>query len=227
MKALCGLLLLAPWLTLHAQQPNIIGQIAADRYQSPTGEFDVLIPVLPELGGQITDTPVVVTFQDAFNVHASIACFAMDATQRWEFGGRDTKDYLAWFFANFVQTDFQQRFPAARIESARYYPSIMNGALLVYNLLPDGTMFNHRVAVTGPDLLLVAKRGNLVFVHSHHVYVISIELAERVIQARTWDKTTTEEDDLLRQRIFRLLRDMKFRTPAPDLVIGESEPLGG
>jgi hypothetical protein len=225
MRVLCSLLFLLPAL-LPGATNGLAGRIEEDRYHSPTGEFNLFIPVLPELGGQISDTPAVVTFQDAFNVHASIACFAMDATQRWEFGGRERKDYLAWFFANFVQTDFQQRFPAARIESARYYPSVMNGALLVYNLLPDGTMFNHRVAVTNTDLILVAKRANLVFVHNQHVYVMSIELAERVIQARTWDKTTEEEDELLRQRVFRLLRQMNFRTPAPALDTDSSEPFG-
>jgi len=225
MRVSCCLFFLIPAFAFGATG-GLQGRVEEDRYHSPTGEFNVFIPVLPELGGQISDTPAVVTFQDAFNVHASIACFAMDATQRWEFGGRDRKDYLAWFFANFVQTDFQQRFPASRIESARYYPAVMNGALLVYNLLPDGTMFNHRIAVTNSDLLLVAKRGNLVFVHNQHVYVMSIELAERVIQARTWGRTTADEDELLRQRIFRLLRDMKFRTPAPDLVTDVSEPFG-
>ncbi len=199
-----------------AAQTTINGRVQEDRYVSPTGEFSVKIPVLPELGGTLSDTPTVVTFQDAFTLHASIACFKMDATQRWEHDTRGNKDYLVWFFSNFVQDDFRQRFPDSRIQSARYFSTVMNGALLVYNVLPGGTMFPDRVAFADPDLVPVAKRGNLVFAHNEYVYVISTELAERVIQARTWDKTAAEEDEILRQRIFGLLKDMSFTVPPPD-----------
>lgn len=207
-------------VTLSAQNPIIIGQIRGDRYVSPTGEFNVEIPVLPELGGSITDTPSVVTFQDAFTLHASIACFKMDATQRWERDTRGAKDYLVWFFSNFVQDDFRQRFPDSRIQSARFFPSVMHGALLVYNVLPGGTMFPDRVAFSDPELVPVAKRGNLVFAHNEHIYVISTELAERVIQARTWQKTAAEEDEILRLRVFDILKDMTFSVPAPDPSAG-------
>ena len=81
---------------------TLIGKVEGRTYVSPTGQFKVTIPVLPELGGDITDTPNVVTFQDDFNVHVSIAAFAQDATQRWEMSTRGLKDYLIYFFSNFV-----------------------------------------------------------------------------------------------------------------------------
>src|SRR5512137_2043659 len=83
---------------LLAQAPALQGKVEGKRYVSPTGIFKVTIPVLPELGGDITDTPNVVTFQDDFNVHVSIAAFPQDATQRWENSTRGTKDYLIYFF---------------------------------------------------------------------------------------------------------------------------------
>src|SRR5262249_41088227 len=49
------------------------GKVEGRTYVSPTGVFKVTIPVLPELGGEISDTPNVVTFEDDFNVHVSIA----------------------------------------------------------------------------------------------------------------------------------------------------------
>jgi hypothetical protein len=203
-------------------QGGIYGNVQCEGYFSPTGTFTIKIPVLPELGGSLNDTPTVVTFQDQFTLHASIACFRMDATQRWEHSTRGTRDYLVWFFGNFVQTDFRERFPDARIQSASFLPGVATGTLLVYNLLPGGTMFPDRVAFADDQLVPVAKRGNLVFVHDEHIYVISTELAERVIQARTWNKTTAEEDAILSERLLKLLRGMAFTTPLPAAPVARS-----
>lgn len=203
-----GLVLIGA-VTAHAQDA-LHGRIDGNRYVSPTGQFRVTIPVLPELGGNITDTPNVVTFQDAFNLHVSIACFEMDATQRWESSTRGPREYLIWFYSQFLQEDFSARFPGARIESARFFPTVESGALVVYNLLPGGSMFQDRIALTSEDGLPVAKRGNLLFIHDQHIYVISTELSEKVILRRSYEKTTAEEDEILRKRLFDTLGRMTF-----------------
>jgi hypothetical protein len=197
-----------------AAQSGLHGRIQGTRYHSPTGEFSLTIPVLPELGGQITDTPNVVTFQDQFNLHASIACFTMDATQRWENETRGRRDYLVWFFSNFVQSDFAARFPGAQIESAKFFSSFLGGTLLAYNLLPGGSMFQHRVVLGSSDELPEAKRGNLLFVHSNHVYVVSTELAERVTERSIYIKTVEEQNEILQRRLFDLVARMTFADEA-------------
>jgi len=110
--------------------PPLFGKIVNGTYVSPSGVFKVLVPVLPELGGRITDTESVVTFEDDFNVHVSIAAFPQDATQRWELSTRGAKDYLIYFFTNFVMPDFQQRFEGARVESASFLLTLQDGALV-------------------------------------------------------------------------------------------------
>jgi hypothetical protein len=180
-------------LTAHAQ--GLQGKVEGKTYVSPTGQFKVVIPVLPELGGDITDTPNVVTFQDDFNVHVSIAAFQQDATQRWELSTRGTKDYLIYFFSNFVLSDFKQTFEGVQIESAKFVPGLLDGALLTYLLIPGGTMFAERVPSLSSDRVPVAKRGNLLFVRNGHIFVISTELAERVIEGKSYTKTTAEEDE--------------------------------
>lgn len=191
-------------------QTGLYGRIDGTRYLSPTGKFSVTIPVHPELGGSVTDTQNVVTFQDEYNLHASIACFPMDATQRWENETRGRRDYLIWFFGNFVQADFAERFPGAQIQSAKFFNSFLGGALLTYNLLPGGTMFEHRIATLGDEPPPVAKRGNLLFVHDEHVYVLSTELAELVVERRVYNKTVEEQDEILRKRLFDLVGRMTF-----------------
>lgn len=198
-----------------AQTPSLSERTADGRYRPASGVYSVAIPVLPELGGQIDETEYVVAFRDAFTLHASIACFPMDATQRWENETRGRRDYLLWFFTNFVQGDFQQRFPGSDVESAKFIPSVQDGALLTYMLLPGGTMFPERLAMASGEAPPVAKRGNLLFVHADHIYVLSIELAEKVLERRTFNKTVAEEDAMLEARLSDLLSKIEFSPAKP------------
>ena len=59
----------------------------------------------------------------------------------------------------------------------------------------------------------VAKRGNLLFVRNNTLYIISTELAERVIERSTYKKSVREEDDLLRQRLADMLKKIEFARP--------------
>ena len=195
--------------------PGLTGRVEDRTYVSPTGIFRVAIPVLPELGGTITDTPNVVTFQDNYNVHVSIGVFAQDASQRWELSTRGLKDYLVYFFTNYVLPDFRQMYPGGKLESATFAPSVLDGALITYTLLPGGSMFGDKRIIRGADdPAPVAKRGNLVFVRNGYIFVISTELAERVTEGRAYQKTTAEEDAILRQRLVDLVGKMEFTKPA-------------
>ncbi len=197
----------------EAPAPTLAGRVEGKFYVSPTGVFRVAIPVLPELGGTITDTPNVVTFQDEFNTHVSIAAFPQDATQRWELSTRGLKDYLVYFFSNFVLPDFKQAFEGTQIESAKFSPSQLDGVLITNILLPGGSMFADKIPKFGEDKVPVAKRGNMLFVKNGHIFVVSTELAERVIEGKTYKKTTAEEDDILRQRLNDILDKIQFAKP--------------
>ncbi|HEX2855443.1 MAG TPA: hypothetical protein VHO24_19565 [Opitutaceae bacterium] len=193
----------------------LLGRVDGNTYLAPSGAFKVSIPVLPELGGTISDTENVVTFQDDFNTHISIAAFAQDATQRWELSSRGLKDYLVYFFSNFVLSDFKQAFEGVQIESAKFVPALQDGSLITYILVPGGTMFASKIASLGTDdKPPVAKRGNLLFVKNGHIFVISIELAERIIEGRAYKKTTAEEDEILRQRLIDVVSRIQLPRPA-------------
>jgi hypothetical protein len=196
-----------------APAPALYGKVEGKSYVSPTGLFKIAIPVLPELGGDITDTTNVVTFQDDFNLHVSIAAFPQDATQRWELSTRGLKDYLIYFFSNFVLADFRQTFQGVQIESAKFIPGSMDGSLLTYLLIPGGTMFADRLPQMNAENVPVAKRGNLLFVRNEHIFVISTELAERVIEGKSYSKKTEEEDELLRNRLNDILSKITFAKP--------------
>jgi len=186
--------------------PSLLGHMEGEVYVSPTGEFRIPTPVLPELGGVITDTDNVVTFSDSFNTHLSIACFPMDASQKWELDTRSRRDYLLYFFTTFVLTDFQGRFPGSAIESARFLPDMLDGALITFSLLPGGSSFETKNSIVDapPANPVTAKRGTMLFIRNHFIYVISTELAERATQRSTYHKTVEEENTQLSEQLINL-----------------------
>ena len=201
----------------RAQDPagGLYGHLERGVYVSPTGTFRIESPVQSELGGTITDTPNVATFQDDFTTLVSIGSFAQDATQRWEFATRGLRDYLIYFFSNFVLADFRRVFPGTHAEdSAVFSPGTMDGALFTYVLLPGGSMFAGKVPFfVSPDKLPPAKRGNVIFVRNGFTFVVSIELAERITEGSKYSKTPEEEDRILRTRLTAILSKIQFTKP--------------
>lgn len=200
-----------------ARARALVGRMDGDTYISPTNEFRIRPPVLPELGGTIEDSESVVTFHDDFGTHLSVACFELDAVQRWEFETRGLRDYLLYFFTDVVMGNFQNRFPGSSVESARYLPDLLDGSLIAYALLPGGSRFEEssRIVSGPPADPVVAKRGSLLFVRHRHVYVVSLELAERATQRSTYKATPQEEDDQLAKRLTAVIGRMTFADDKP------------
>ena len=200
---------------VRAQDAGLAGKMSGDTYVSATGEFKIPAPVLPELGGTITDTENVVTFTDRYSTHISIACFPLDTSQKWELETRGLRDYLLYFFTEMVLADFQGRYPGASIESARFLPELMDGAVITYALLPGGSFFEgmNRVLDAPPAQTVTAKRGTLLFVRNRHVFIISTELAERATQRSTYQQTPEKENALLSTRLTELAGRMVFTAP--------------
>ena len=182
--------------------------------------------MLAELGGTVTDTQDVATFEDAYSTHITIAAFAEDPTQRWQLSTRGLKDYLIYFFTEFVMRDFKNVFKDARMASTgRFVPTLYDGSLITYVLLPGGSMFSSRFPVIDPDRKPpVAKRGNLLFLKNGYIFVVSIELAERVTEGSAYSKTSDEEDVILRDRLIEIANRIQFLNLAPGTPAVKSTP---
>jgi hypothetical protein len=195
---------------------SLSGRIDGTRYYSANGTFNVEVPVLSELGGRIIDTTNVVTFEDSFDTHISIACFTLDVTQKWELATRGRKDYLTYFFTSFVLPEFSNRHDGVAVETTQYEAALQGGSLTVFALLPGGSFFSGRNSLVEgvSDGSEVAKRGIQLFVRQDKVFVITTELAERVTQRSTYRKTPDEENRLLRDRLAGVAGMMRFPVPA-------------
>lgn len=204
-------------LSAEAQQgpAGLVGTVDAGVYSSPSGAFKITVPVLPALGGVISDTNNVVTFHDSYGVHVSVAAFPQDATQRWELSTRGMKDYLVYFFTSYVLPDFKRFTPGAHVETAGFSADFLDGSLFTYVLLPGGSMFVSPQVFGPPAAPAVAKRGNLIFVRNGFTFVISTELSERVTEGSQWKSTPEEEDQILRNRLVDIIKKMLFVKPAP------------
>jgi hypothetical protein len=205
----------APALAQTGDIPaELNGTVDDGVYTSPTGTFKIAIPVLPELGGATHDTKNVVTFRDSFGLQISIGAFLNDATLKWQLSTRGTKDYLIYFFSNFVLPDFRKFCPGTQMESAGYSTDLMDGSLFTYILLPGGSVFGEQLAFAPAGDPPVAKRGNMLFVKNGVTYVISTELSERVTEGGRFKKTPDEENKILRKRLQNIATNMTLIAPA-------------
>lgn len=195
----------------------LFGKVRNKVYTAPNGAYRIAVPVLSELGGTISDSENVVVFQDQFTVHITIACFRQDATQRWEYSTRGPKEYFRYFFASYVFPDMQASYAGATVEDESFDPKYLDGAWFINSLLPGGTMFMHRLAEPAPGAPApVAKRGNLLFVKYGCVYVISMELAERLTEGHTYKLDHEQENALIRERLEGVVNLMEFVRPSED-----------
>lgn len=192
------------------------GEIQDGQYISPTGLFQMPIPVLAPLGGTVSDSANVVTFRDAFTTSITVAVFPLSQAQVDEYHTIGSKDFLVQFFTNIVLKDLLSTYPGAAAESnARFISKLDGGAVLVYTLLPGGSAFNSRIELfPGQDAIPVAKRGNLAFVHDKNVILISSELGERSTERSLYKLTPAEQDLVLRSRLVALADSMILKSPA-------------
>jgi hypothetical protein len=196
-----------------AQAPlsRTYGRIEGDTYISPTGLYRMKIPVLPMLGGSIADTPNVVTFDDDLNIHLSVAAFPLTRELKAEYDTRGTKEFLINFFTGIVMPDFVANFPGSNLEqTAAFLPQFEGGSILIFTLHPGGSNFERRSTISRAAKPVVAKRGNLCFVRSGYVFIISSELAERALERSTYKKTPEEENAILRQRLLGIAGKMEI-----------------
>ena len=92
---------------------------------------------------------------------------------------------------------------------------MLDGAFLVYLLIPGGSMFAHpELQIAAETKPPVAKRGNLLFVRNGYIFVVSTELAERITEGTAYHQTSDQEDQILRDRLIDIVTRMRFLAPA-------------
>lgn len=182
-------------------------------YQSPSGIFKLPVPVLPELGGRVSDDTLFVHFMDSFTTHITVGVIEMDATFRWEHSIMEPKEFLLNVFNKIVMPQFKAACPTTKADTVLLYPKLKKGALYVGTLHPGNTQFMDRIAFFGKDdNIPTGRRGTLLFSEGEYLFIISSELGERATERSMHTMSDQEENDLLRKRLLKLLKSMKIDT---------------
>lgn len=203
----------APPAPAPATPTKLLGRIADDRYHAPHDVYSVPVPVLQGEGATIMDNGEIVVFKDKVSTLLTIASFAMPAIAKWEYETTPPKDYLIAFFRDNVLRDYRLEFPDTTIESARFLPDAFGGIMVAFTLLPSGSAFTPAAPTAPPS---VAKRGHLVFVRDGRIFVIAVELAERVTAPQDYNLNQAQEDHVLFNRLVGVVTTMHFGPgPAP------------
>ncbi len=193
-----------------AAVPKLLGRIEGDRYIAPGEAYSVPVPVLHGDNATIMDNGEIVVFKDKVATLLTIAAFPMPPVARWEFETTPPKDYLIAFFRDNILRDYVREFPGSTIESARFLPDIFGGAMVAFTLLPGGSVFPPATPHAPTAPALVAKRGHFVFVREGRIFVLAVELAERITRTTDTALTTAEEDQVLFDRLITVLAALRF-----------------
>ncbi len=199
-----------------APAPKLLGRIADNRYHAPADIYSVAVPVLHGDAATILDNGEIVVFKDKISTLLTIAAFPLPPIAQFDYDTDGPREFLINFFRDNIVRDYRQAFPDSSIESARFLPDIFGGALVAFTLLPGGSAFGPPEPVNPAAPPPVAKRGHFVFVRDGRIYVIAVELAERVTQPAEYKLTTAEEDHILFDRLVTVTSALRFGAmPAP------------
>jgi hypothetical protein len=208
-------LLTTPLFSQEEGDSALMGSIdESNNYTAPGGHYRVSIPVLLELGGSVEDSFIVTDFRDSYGTHILVATLPMDAALRAQLEKTNKKDFLSAFFAQQILAEYQRTYPGAKTEAARYINGVQDGCLFATVLVPGGSAFRHLLFLKEGEAEPMAKRGTFLFLKNDRIFMITIELYERMLKRDTFHKTSDEEDAILRERLMDFLGKMTFPTVA-------------
>jgi len=196
--------------SVPAPARKLFGRVEDERYHAPGDVYSVAVPVFHGADAVIMDTPEIVVFKDKVSTLLTIAAFKMPDIAKLQFEGMEPREYLITFFRDNILRDYRHEFPESTIESARFLPDIFAGAMVSFTLMPGGSAFAAPSPASPLAPAPVAKRGHLVFVRNGYIYVVAIELAERVTQPATYKLTKPEEDRLLFDQLVTVLGALRY-----------------
>jgi len=190
-------------------------EVPSNIYYSPSGLFSMPIPVLAELGGNISDSKNYVIFSDPISTHITVGIIEMDASARFERSTLTTAEFLRGTFEKLVLPQFLTTAPATRTDSVLLLPKVESGTLYVGSLHPGTSQFMGRTGLLGDnyDHAPTARRGTLLFVKGNYFVIISSELAEKATERSAFKLTADQENELIRERLLAILHRIRFTIP--------------
>jgi hypothetical protein len=144
-----------------------------DIYESPLGNFSVLIPVDIEEGGNIQSQDGTVSFTDDFGTLLRIDYYAIPTEQAEELESNQLEEYLqAILLEKYIPQAIVANLPKSTIEYTEYCADVMDGAYFIIVNMPEGSTMSKQEN-NGNGSRLDAYRGLLAFVVADFLYIAS------------------------------------------------------
>jgi hypothetical protein len=144
-----------------------------DIYESPLGNFSVLIPVDVEEGGNIHSEDGTVSFTDDYGTLLRIDYYSIPPEQAEKIESDEIEKYLqSVLLEKYVPQAIVANLPQATIEYTEYCLDVMDGAYFVIINMPEGSTMPKQEN-NGNGSRLDAYRGLLAFIVANFIYIVS------------------------------------------------------
>jgi hypothetical protein len=152
-------------LLQEASSPNV--------YESPSGNFTVLIPVDVQQGGRVQTQEGLVNFSDDYGTLLRIDYSPLSSQQAEEIDSVGQEEYLRSLLLNkYVPQTIVANLPDAQIKHTEYLEDALEGAYFVLVDMPEGSKIS-KTGNNGTATKLNAYRGLLSFIYGDFLYVVS------------------------------------------------------
>jgi hypothetical protein len=146
---------------------------SANVYDSPSGNFTVLIPVDVQQGGRVQTQEGLVNFSDDYGTLLRIDYSPISSQQAEEIDSVGQEEYLRSLLLNkYVPQTIVANLPDAQIKHTEYLEDALEGAYFVLVDMPEGSKIS-KTGNNGTATKLNAYRGLLSFIYGDFLYVVS------------------------------------------------------
>jgi hypothetical protein len=178
-----------------------------DMYESPLGNFSVLIPIDIEEGGNIQSQDGIVSFTDNFGTLLRIDYYAIPAEQAEEIESSELEKYLhSLLLEKYIPQVIAANLPKSTVEYGEYFRDVMDGAYFMVVNMPEGSTMSKQEN-NGNGSRLDAYRGLMAFVVGDFLYVAS---SQRTFFEDDVAGSLEEEADNLKVEILEFIDTIEF-----------------
>lgn len=178
-----------------------------EEYDSPSGNFTVLVPVDPHQGGKVQSQENTVSFSDDEGTFLRIDYYSLPAKQMEEMEVIGQEEYLKSTLVNkYVPEEIVANLPEAQVEYTEYMPKTLDGSYFVLLYMPGGSRI-YKTGNNGTATKLDAYRGLIAFINGDFLYIVS---SQRTFMDGKTTSFMKQEAVALKQMILDFVETIEF-----------------
>ncbi|MFQ4145231.1 hypothetical protein [Chlorogloeopsis sp. ULAP02] len=142
-------------------------------YESPLGNFTVIVPVSLQQGGRIDSQEGAVSFSDDFGTLLRIDYYSLPSQEFIQIDAVGQEEYLRSILLNkYVPGVIAANLPDASVGYTEYLPDTLEGAYFTLIDMPEGSTIS-KTQNNGTAVRLNAYRGLLAFIYGDFLYIVN------------------------------------------------------